>query len=240
MYEDSPRIANDEGDLPLHLAIFWGSNIEIIKYLLHLYPEACSVKTNAGLSIHDLARDSYFCSLEIRDLLREQFPKSANTTTSTSSTSSMEILEKDVKEKEENQKKEKEETGKEANYELSPRTDLYKRHAIHKIIKRGDNGCDHNLLEAAKRIIEKEPSCVTLKDEEGETPLHYAAYYGRHTLIPYLLSLYPEAAVAKTVTLGYTPLDLAKQVSSFSNKKCIDMLNDVNGTIKSYRRAEGK
>ena len=78
--------------------------------------------------------------------------------------------------------KEKEETGKEAEYELSPRTDLYKRHAIHKIIKRGDNGCDHNLLEAAKRIIEKEPSCVTLKDEEGETPLHYAAYYGEDIL----------------------------------------------------------
>ena len=229
MYEDSPRIANDEGDLPVHLAVFWGSNIEIIEYLLNIYPEAFSIETNAGLTIHDLARDSYFCSQEIRDKLRELSPKPISTT---------DFLTSSIKDQD--NEKEKQDTAKEVQPVKSPVTDIYKRHAIHKIIKRGGYGCDHNLLEATKKIIEKEPNCVFLKDEEGETPLHYAAYYGRDCLIPYLLSLYPEAAVVKTVTLGYTPLDLAKQVSSFSNKRCIDMLIDVDVTVASYRSTKDK
>ena len=61
-----------------------------------------------------------------------------------------------------------------------PLEQIYTRSMQFMIIKHEDNGCDHNLLKL-QRIIEKEPSCVTLKDEEGETPLHYAAYYGRHT-----------------------------------------------------------
>ena len=55
-----------------------------------------------------------------------------------------------------------------------------------------------------------------LLNEEGETPLHYAAYYGKDILIPYLLYLHPKAAEMKTFTMEYTPLDLARSVSNLS------------------------
>ena len=162
--------------------------------------EACSVKTNAGLSIHDLARDSYF-TLEIRDLLREQFPKSSQHNNKYVFDEFYEILEKDVKEKEENQKK-KEETGKEANYELSPRTDLYKRCAIHKIIKRGDNGCDLFVGSCKTNNRKRAELCNFERRRRNTVALRGSTMEDNH-FDSYLLSLCQEAAVAKTVTLGY-------------------------------------
>jgi hypothetical protein len=74
--------------------------------------------------------------------------------------------------------------------------------------------------------------------EEVDTPLHYAAYYGKDILIPYLLYLHPKAAEMKTFTMEYTPLDLARSVSNFSNKKCIELLEDIEGTVFSFRNAQ--
>ena len=93
-------------------------------------------------------------------------------------------------------------------------------------------------MDSVKQIVDNEPKCIYLKDEEGETPLHYAAYYGKDILIPYLLYLHPKAAEMKTFTMEYTPLDLARSVSNFSNKKCIELLEDIEGTVFSFRNAQ--
>ena len=46
------------------------------------------------------------------------------------------------------------------------------------------------------------------------------------------------AAEMKTFTMEYTPLDLARSVSNFSNKKCIELLEDIEGTVFSFRNAQ--
>ena len=53
-----------------------------------------------------------------------------------------------------------------------------------------------------------------------------------------LLYLHPKAAEMKTFTMEYTPLDLARSVSNFSNKKCIELLEDIEGTVFSFRNAQ--
>ena len=53
-----------------------------------------------------------------------------------------------------------------------------------------------------------------------------------------ILYLHPKAAEMKTFTMEYTPLDLARSVSNFSNKKCIELLEDIEGTVFSFRNAQ--
>ena len=94
------------------------------------------------------------------------------------------------------------------------------------------------LAVGIQRGVRGHPRSARGEVEEGETPLHYAAYYGKDVLIPYLLYLHPKAAEMKTFTMEYTPLDLARSVSNFSNKKCIELLEDIEGTVFSFRNAQ--
>ena len=227
-------VPNDEGDLPLHLAVFWGRKKTIIDYIMRLHPDAINVRTNSGLTIYDLARDSHFCSKEIKDFFTTlEKEKEIGSKNKTSEVKTLKI---------ENTAKQNDISNNKAVDKIDdklPTLDIYGRHAIHLVIKKGSgNFGGIPLLDSVKQIVDNEPKCIYLKDEEGETPLHYAAYYGKDILIPYLLYLHPKAAEMKTFTMEYTPLDLARSVSNFSNKKCIELLEDIEGTVFSYRNAK--
>lgn len=73
-YPDSVRLANQDGNLPLHIAIK-SRNPETVKYLLNLYPEACQVTDSLGwLPLHYAVNGTPEPDREILELCLATFP----------------------------------------------------------------------------------------------------------------------------------------------------------------------
>ena len=49
------RMASENGELPIHFACLYGANINVIRYLVEVYPESLSVQDNVGNTILHLA-----------------------------------------------------------------------------------------------------------------------------------------------------------------------------------------
>ncbi len=205
---------------------------------MKLYPRALDHTTNSGLSVYDLAEHSHFCPAEIKGMFSSMKKTKEAEKATINHLEDAASLTPPVGETSTAVK-----TTNETKQRYIPVVDTFGRHEIHKCIKKGNGDAGGKmLLECVQKLVENEPECVKLRDEEGETPLHYAAYYGKHTLIPYLLSVYPDAAKVKTYTMEYTPLQLAQSVSNFSNKECVRMLleENVEETINAFRERKKK
>ena len=87
-------------------------------------------------------------------------------------------------------------------------------------------------------------SAEVREDTQNWTPLHLAVHLGRADIVPLLLSVYSPAAKLSDVD-GHTPLDIAeareKDADNLNqgNARIIEMLKNIDGTIKKYMEESG-
>ena len=81
-------------------------------------------------------------------------------------------------------------------------------------------------LEIIKRFYNKFPGSLKAVDNDGLTPLHYAAKFERDKLILFMVEKYPNALNVQTKDAKHSPLDLAQK---FNKLKAIQILYNSIG-----------
>lgn len=168
LHPESLGVCTDDGDLPLHLASYWGRN-GLILFLRREYPHADNMKTPSGMTADDLAARSMFSNNETRELLKQDMGADGK-----------------------GGAKEKENVDGEQDAQDTPVPDKDGWLPIHYAIRRGDT------LENLKAIVASYLKCLKIPTPDGDFPLHLAAYWGRFQHVPFLLEQYPEAREKRT------------------------------------------
>ncbi len=168
MHPESLGVCTDDGDLPLHLASYWGRN-GLILFLRREYAHADNMKTPSGMTADELAARSMFSDDETRELLKQDMGADGK-----------------------GGAKEKENVDGEQDAQDTPVPDKDGWLPIHYAIRRGDT------LENLKAIVASYLKCLKIPMPDGDFPLHLAVYWGRFQHVPFLLKQYPEASEKRT------------------------------------------
>lgn len=107
------------------------------------------------------------------------------------------------------------------------KVDIHGRWLLHHIeIAEHPNG-----LEFLLELIKVEPInsiAITLQDNDGKTPLHYAAIYGNQDIVQHLIARMTEQSISAVDQFGHTALEYAHD---HYHKEIFNMLlpNTMNG-----------